>query len=227
MSEHIVLVTGAKGGLGTFVTKAFLDAGAFVAGSSRHITSVDFPHPRFLALPADFGDAAQAAAVAQAVVTRCGRIDALVHVTGGFTGGAVLDTDDALWDQMMNVNARAALHAFRAVLPHMREAGRGRIVAIAARAALEPAAGVAAYAASKAALLSLVRSVALENSDAGITANAILPGTIDTEANRKWGTPEERAKWVSPERIAALALLLVSDVSSGLTGAALPMYGGA
>ena len=67
------------------------------------------------------------------------------------------------------------------------------------------AAGVAAYAASKAALVSLVRSAALENRDAGITANAILPGTIDTEANRAWGSPEERAKWVSPERIAAIS----------------------
>ena len=69
----------------------------------------------------------------------------------------------------------------------MRKAGRGRIVAIGSRLAVEPAPGVAAYAASKAALVSLVRSAALENRDAGITANAILPGTIDTRSNRTWG----------------------------------------
>jgi NAD(P)-dependent dehydrogenase (short-subunit alcohol dehydrogenase family) len=113
------------------------------------------------------------------------------------------------------------------VVPHMRRAGRGRIVAIASRAAVEPAAGVAAYAASKAAMLSLVRSIALENRDAHITANAILPGTIDTEANREWGSPAERAKWVSPERIAAVALFLASDAAAEVNGAALPMYGGA
>ena len=68
---------------------------------------------------------------------------------------------------------------------------------------------------------------ALENKDLGITANAILPGTIDTEANRQWGSPEERAKWVSPDRIAALAVFLTSDAAADISGAALPMYGGA
>ena len=108
----------------------------------------------------------------------------------------------------------------------MRKANRGRIVAISSRLAAETAAGVAAYAASKAALVSLVRSAALENRDAGITANAILPGTIDTPANRAWGSPEERAKWVSPDSIAKLAVFLVSEAAAEITGAAIPIYGG-
>jgi NAD(P)-dependent dehydrogenase (short-subunit alcohol dehydrogenase family) len=74
-------------------------------------------------------------------------------------------------------------------------------------------------------MLSLVRTVALENRDMTITANVILPGTIDTEANRKWGTPEDRAKWVSPARIAALAVFLASDAAADITGAAIPVYG--
>src|ERR1041385_5125453 len=100
MNERIVLVTGAKGGVGASVTKAFLDTGDFVAGSARHITDADFPHPRFLGVPADLLDPAQTAGVMETVVARWGRIDALVHLAGGFTGGALHETDDATWDKM-------------------------------------------------------------------------------------------------------------------------------
>jgi NAD(P)-dependent dehydrogenase (short-subunit alcohol dehydrogenase family) len=222
----VVLITGASGALGSAVTNAFLASGALVAGSSRRIADSAFPHPNFRGLAADLSDSAQASGLADAVVALHGRIDALVHVTGGFAGGApVHESDDALWDQMFAVNLRAALHVFRAVIPHMRGAKRGRIVAVGSRAAVEPAPNIAAYSASKAALVSLVKTVALENRDAGITANAILPGTIDTAANRQWGTPEERAKWVSPERLAALAVFLTSDAAAEITGTAIPVYG--
>lgn len=227
MSEQIVLVTGARGGLGRSVTNAFLDVGAFVAGSSRSIAATDFPHPNFLPVPADLLDSSQADRLVATVVERWGRIDALVHLAGGFTGGALHETADSVWDEMMNANLRAAFYMLRAALPAMRKAGRGRIIAISSRLAVETAPGVAAYAASKAALVSLIRSAALENRDSGITANAILPGTIDTAKNRTWGSPEDRAKWVSPDKIAALAVFLVSDAAAEITGAAIPVYGAA
>lgn len=220
----VVLITGASGGLGAAMTETFLASGALVAGSSRHIADSAFPHPNFRAFPADLADPAQALSLVDAVIVLHGRIDALVHVTGGFSGGApVHESDDALWEQMFSINLRTALHTFRAVVPHMRAAKRGRIVAFGSRAAAESAPNIAAYGASKAALVSLVKTVALENRDAGITANAILPGTIDTAANQKWGTPEERAKWVSPERLAALAVFLVSDAAADISGAAIPV----
>jgi NAD(P)-dependent dehydrogenase (short-subunit alcohol dehydrogenase family) len=227
MTEQIVLITGAKGGLGRSVTAAFLRSGACVTGSSRSIAQTDFPDPRFLAAPADLLDPAQVTQLVETVVARWGRIDALVHLAGGFTGGALHETTDAIWDEMMNSNLRAAFHTMRAVIPAMRKARRGRIVAIASRLAVETAPGVAAYAASKAALVSLIRSTAMENRDLGITANAILPETIDTPKNRSWGTPEQRAKWVSPDRIADLAVFLVSDAAAEITGAAIPLYGAA
>jgi NAD(P)-dependent dehydrogenase (short-subunit alcohol dehydrogenase family) len=105
----------------------------------------------------------------------------------------------------------------------MRRAGRGRIVAIGSRAAVEPAANIGAYSASKAAMVSLVRTAALENGDAGITANAILPGTIDTEANRKSNPAGDHSKWISPARLAALAVFLASDAGAQITGAAIAM----
>jgi NAD(P)-dependent dehydrogenase (short-subunit alcohol dehydrogenase family) len=226
LENQIVLITGARGGLGTDITKAFLKAGARVVGSSRKIADSDFADPRFMGIPADLTNADEARKLADAVMERFQKMDALVHVTGGFAGGRpVHETDDAIWDGMMNLNLRAAFYTLRAAIPHMRKEGRGRIVAIGSRAALEPQADVAAYSASKAALVSLVRTVALENRDAGITANAILPGTIDTEANRLSDPGGDHSRWVSPARLADLAVFLASDAAAEITGAAIPVYG--
>ena len=203
--DRIVLITGAKGGLGSFVTQAFLAAGDTVVGTSRSIQASDFPNPRFVASAADLTDGASARRLVESVVARFQRIDSLVHVTGGFSGGKpVAETDDVTWDLMMSLNVRSAFHIFRAVIPPMRAAAQGRIVAIASRAAAEPAANIAAYAASKSALVMLVRSAALENVDLGITINAILPGTMDTEANRKADPQADFSRWVSPGNVAEL-----------------------
>jgi NAD(P)-dependent dehydrogenase (short-subunit alcohol dehydrogenase family) len=228
MADQVVLVTGASGGLGAHVTRTFLEAGAQVVGSSRHIDASGFPHPRFTPIPADLTKADDTVQLAAAVIARFQRIDVLVHAAGGFAfGGPIQETSDAVWDQMLNLNLRAAIHILRAVIPHMRNQKRGRIIAIGSRAGVEPSANVAAYAASKAALVSLVRTAAIENRNAGITANLILPGTIDTEANRKSDPGGDRTKWVSPEKLAALAYYLASDAAAEITGAAIPVYGGA
>jgi NAD(P)-dependent dehydrogenase (short-subunit alcohol dehydrogenase family) len=224
--SRIVLITGAKGGLGSHVTRAFLESGDTVVGSSRRIADADFANERFAAIPADLTITGDAHRLTAAVVERFGRIDALVHVTGGFAyGGAIPETADEVWDEMMAVNARAAFNILRAVIPQMRSQKSGRIVAVGSRAGVEPAANIGAYAASKAALVSLVRTAALENRDAGMTVNAILPGTIDTEANRTADPKADRSKWVSPDRLAALAVFLVSDGAAEITGAAIPVYG--
>jgi len=225
-NPRIVIVTGAKGGLGSCVTEAFLAAGDTVIGSSKSIEERDFADARFVAVPADLTDDAAARSLADCTVQRFQRIDALVHVMGGYSGGRPIpETDDAIWDRMMNMNLRAAFNIFRAVIPRMRAAGSGRIVAIASRAALEPAANNAAYSASKAALLSLARTAALENKDLGITVNSILPGTMSTEANRKADPHADHSRWVPPEDVARLAVFLVSDAAAQITGAAIPVYG--
>jgi len=224
--NQVVLITGAQGGLGTYVTRAFLEAGAQVIGSARKIDDSAFPHPRFAGIPADLTRAEDAAALATAAVERFQRVDALVHVAGGFAGGSPIhETGDAAWDAMMSLNVRAAFYILRAVIPHMRRQKRGRIVAIGSRAGVEPAANVAAYAASKAALVSLLKTAALENRDAGITANVILPGTIDTAANRGFDPGGDHSKWVSPQKLAALAVFLASGDAADISGAAIPVYG--
>ncbi len=228
MTGKIVLVTGANGGLGRYVTQAFLDAGASVVGVSRKIQQSDFGSPNFTALSAGISTREAAATLVAEVMARFLRIDVLAHTIGGFSGGqSVAETDDTTFQQMLDLNLNATFHILRAVIPVMRKAGHGRIVAIGSRAALEPGAGVGAYSASKAAMVSLMRTVALENQDAGITANVILPGTMDTPANRKAMPSADFSKWVQPAAVASLVTFLAGDAGKDINGAAIPIYGSA
>lgn len=226
MAEKVALVTGADGGLGIHVSQAMLDAGFVVAGLAPRIQQSQFARPRFLAVPARLDSLEAAKKSAELVIGKFGKIDVMAHLVGGFAGGAtVADTDDATFQRMFDLNLNSAFHILRAVVPHMRKAGSGRIVAIGSRAAESPGARVGAYSASKAALVSLLRTVALENKDAGITANVILPGTIDTPANRQAMPGADTSAWVQPSAIASLILWLASDAAQDVTGAAIPLYG--
>jgi len=233
LDGRVVLITGATGGLGTSVTAAFLDAGARVAAVDRAARqeATEYLAP----IAADLSTFSGAQSATEAVVARWGRIDALVHLVGGFAGGQSIaemgsDSDDATFDRMMNVNLRTAFYMFRAVLPGMREqqrAAAGRILAIGSRSAAEPSPKSGLYAASKAALVSLVRTVAAENADRGITANVILPGTMDTLANRAAMPKANFSQWVPPAQVASLLVHLAGDGASAINGAAIPIYGGA
>jgi NAD(P)-dependent dehydrogenase (short-subunit alcohol dehydrogenase family) len=226
LDDKTALITGAKGGLGTHVTQTFLAAGANVVGVSRSIQQTDFPHPRFSAVPGELSSREAAQAIANSVAGRFRRIDILVHLVGGFAGGApVAETEDATFERMLDLNLRSAFHILRAVIPVMRASGSGRIVAIGSRAAVEPQPFIAAYSASKSALVTLMRSVAMENKDSGITANVILPGTMDTPANRAADPAADVTKWIDPQQVANLALWLVSDAASQVTGSVIPVYG--
>ena len=226
MPEKTALVTGANGGLGISVTKALLDAGFAVVGLAPKIKQTDFDHPNFTALPASINNLDAAKKAADSVIARFGKIDLLAHLVGGFAGGStVADTDDATFQRMLDMNLMSSFHILRAIIPHMRKAGGGRIVAVGSRAAEDPGPGVGAYSASKAALVSLTRTVALENKDAGITANVILPGTIDTPANRAAMPGAGTSTWVQPASIASLIVWLAGDAGKDVTGAAIPVYG--
>jgi len=226
MPGKIALVTGANGGLGTHVTKASLDAGFTVVGLAPRIQQSDFDHPNFIALPALLNSLNAAKKAVDSVVARCGRLDVLAHLVGAFTGGQTIAAmDDATWQRMFDANLNSAFHILRAVIPEMRKAGGGRIIAIGSRQAEEPAPTIGAYSASKAALVSLMKTVALENKDAGITANVILPGTMDTPANRKDMPGADVSQWVQPASVASLIVWLAGDAGKDVTGAAIPVYG--
>ena len=226
MQGKIVLVTGADGGLGTHVTQAFLDAGATVVGTSRKIRQADFNSPNFTALAAEISTREGAQTLIDQVVRRFGRLDVLAHTVGGFAGGqSIPDTDEAIFQRMVDLNLNCVFYILRAAVPSLRKTGSGRVIAIGSRAALEPGAGVGAYSASKAAMVSLIRTVALENKDAGLTANAILPGTMDTPANRKAMPHADVSRWVQASSVADLVVWLASDPGKEVNGSAIPVYG--
>jgi NAD(P)-dependent dehydrogenase (short-subunit alcohol dehydrogenase family) len=225
-NKRIVLITGAKGGLGSFITEAFLATGATVIGASRSIAAADFPEGNFVPLSADFTKATSTHDAIHSAATRFGGLDVLVHVMGGFAGGrTIAETDDATWEQMRDLNLSSAFYTFRAAIPYLRKSGSGRIVAIGSLTAAEPHAGLGAYVTFKSALTMLVRTVALENKEVGLMANVVLPGTMDTQANRKSMPNADFSKWVQPKDVAELVLSLSDARARHITGVAVPIEG--
>lgn len=226
MNSRVAFITGAKGGVGSFVTEAFLAKGVTVVGASRSIAQGDFAGPHFTALPVDFTKPEAVREGIDASVRRSGGLDVLVHVLGGFAGGtSVAETDDATWEQMRDLNLTSAFYVLRAAIPHLRKSSNGRIVVIGSLAATEPHAGLGAYVVFKSALTMLVRTVALENKDAGLAANVILPGTMDTRANRQAMPGADFSKWLAPKKVAELAWWLASEDARDITGTVIPIDG--
>ena len=141
------------------------------------------------------------------------------------TYATVEATTDEEWQNILDINLTGIFKVTRAVIPHMRNAGSGRIIGISSRQAESPAATIGAYSASKAAFSSLMLTVALENKDAGITANTILPGTMDTPGNRQAMPAADTSQWVQPASVASLIAWLAGDAGKDVTGAAIPVYG--
>jgi NAD(P)-dependent dehydrogenase (short-subunit alcohol dehydrogenase family) len=210
-----VLVTGASGGLGPAVVDRFVDSGATVFGVARSWSANDSSN--FTRLTADLTKAEDCRRTAE----EAGEVDVLIHVIGGFAPGSEPDA----WARMLSLNLTSAVNIVNSVLPGMKQRGRGAIVAIGSRMAVEPAAGFAAYGTSKAALVHYIKTLAIELKDSGITANVVLPSTIDTAVNRKATLGADPSKWVKPESIAKAVYWLASDDARDVSGAALPIYG--
>ncbi len=230
LQGKVVLVTGATGNLGQATVQGLLGAGATVVGTYRS-------EEQAAALRAHLGDPPQldlqaldvnvASAVERcvtAVVELHGRLDALVNLIGGYQGGKpVTALSEEEWDDMFRLNLRPVFRLCRAVLPHMMARQRGAVVNIAARAGEQGSRGAAAYAAAKAGVISLTKSLALEVKEHGIAVNCILPGTLDTPANRRARPEADTRGWVKLEEAAALICFLCAP--RGLHGAAIPLYG--
>jgi len=227
MQNNVVFITGANGGLGSSVTRAFLKQGAHVIGASRRIKAAEFPQPNFEAMTIDFDKLDEIKSGVARIVERYGRLDVLVHVLGGFAGTpSIAETTDEMWQQMQNINLTAAFHVFRECIPHLRKSSSGRLIAIGSLTAAQPHTNLGAYVVSKVALAMLVQTVALENADAGLTANVILPGTMDTPVNRKAMPDADFSKWAKTDNVAELVLSLAGEEAKHLTGLAIPIEGG-
>jgi NAD(P)-dependent dehydrogenase (short-subunit alcohol dehydrogenase family) len=153
-------------------------------------------------------------------------LDILVNIVGGYAGGpSVAETDLATWCEQFTLNATTAFLMARAAIPAMQSHGGGRIINVASRVARTAPAGLSAYAAAKAAVITLTEVLANEGRDHGITANAIMPSVIDTAANRRAMPDSDFDAWVRPEQIGAVIRFLASEESGIISGAAIPVYG--
>lgn len=218
--NRIVLIAGGSGALGQSVVPAFARAGSRVIVVDRHVPA---EIRGGLGLQADVTDEADIQRVLQEVRQTVGPVDVLINLVGGFATGRLVETETALWQRMLTMNLTSAFLLSKAVLPQMTERRTGRIIHIAARAAVDPFPGATAYIVAKSGLVALVKTLALETAGTGVTVNGILPTTIDTPANRKNMTDADPSKWVSPESIAQLLLFVASPESAQLNGALIPI----
>jgi NAD(P)-dependent dehydrogenase (short-subunit alcohol dehydrogenase family) len=231
--EQVVMVTGASGNLGVATARAFQQRGSksvLVDRSPDRLPNVfaDLAksNDHLLAGGTDLTSPEAVARLVNNVVSRFGRIDVLVNTVGAWRGGKPAHEapiDD--WDFLFEANLRTTLVACRAVAPPMIEQRFGRMINVASRDALRGSAGYAAYSASKTAVIRLTESLADELKAFDITANCILPGTIDTPQNRAAIPNADFSKWVEPAALADVILFLASDAARAINGAAIPVFG--
>lgn len=232
-TNKVVMITGAIGNLGTVLARTFQASHAKLAlidrGEDRlKQTFADLVgSPDYLLI--NCADLMNANAVEASVVgayQHFERIDVLVNTVGGFKAGKMLhETPVETLEFMLDLNSKAVFIACQKVIPRMLEGGSGKIINIAARPGLEGKAGMAAYAASKSAVFRFTESMAAELKDQGINVNCIIPGTIDTSANREAMPEADFSTWVSPESLAGVILFLASEAARDIHGAAIPVYG--
>ena len=214
----IAVVSGAAGILGDAVARAFQESGATVFGLD--VVTHNAPYATTELDLLDLGKTKQAIASLESV-------DILANIAGGFTmGDTVADTSDETWDYMMNLNVRTMLNLVRAVVPVMREGGRGgKIINVGAHGALQGSALMGAYIAAKSVVIRTTESLAAELKHDGINVNCVLPSIIDTPRNRQDMPDADFSKWVSPDALAQVVDFLASTDANPIHGASLPVTG--
>jgi NAD(P)-dependent dehydrogenase (short-subunit alcohol dehydrogenase family) len=227
MMSRFAIVTGGTGALGQAVTLRLLADGMSVAvpwivpGESEALVArVPATHrARLFLATCDVTDAGSMAEFVRTVVDRFQGINVLVTAVGGFAGGGIVQTDLDGWNRMMALNLTSVFVAARAVVPWMRGARYGRIVTVASRAVVPPAAGFLGYTVSKAGVIALTQALAAELKADGITVNSVLPSTMDTPGNRAAMPDADPKTWTPVESVADAIAFLSRTESGHITGA--------
>jgi NAD(P)-dependent dehydrogenase (short-subunit alcohol dehydrogenase family) len=230
-SGQLALVAGGTGGLGRAVSVAFLEEGATVVVTYRRedefeaLRQAAGAHaPRLEGHGIDVTNDAAVHQMISSIVAKHGRLDAMTNAVGGYAAGRKLwEAELTILHQMLSLNLYSGYVLSRSVVPTMLKQGHGAIVNVASTAAIDHAASAAAYAASKAAAVAMVDSLAADLKGTGIRANSILPSIIDTEANRRAMPDADFARWPKPRDIAEVILFLCSDDAKLIHGAAIPV----
>ena len=225
LQDRVILVTGGTGSLGRGVLAELRSANATVVSTAHRPLSTPIEGVEIEV--ADLMDPDAAVPLVERIIARHERIDGLVCLVGGFAGGTFIQTDHQTWREMVELNLNTAVIAARAVLPGMTERGYGRIVTVGSRPAIDPTPNTAAYSAAKAAVVAMTRSLGRELRGTGVTANCILPSTIDTPQNRESMPRADPSRWVKPEEIGRIVAFLCSESAGVIRGAAIPVYGDA
>lgn len=240
LTGKVAIVTGGAGGLGAAVVETLLQAGAAVCtpvrsegelvGLRGRLTTARLSSPksadRLSGMVLDLTDEeAVLASYAQAAEQQ-GGIDILVNIAGGFAGGqTVEETPWSLWQSQLDMNLKTTVVSCRAAVPHLRARGGGAIVNVGTRTVTQAGAHVAAYAASKRAVIGLTEALAAELRNENIVVNAVLPSVIDTPTNRRNDPKADFSRWVQPAKIAAVIRFLVGPDARIISGASIPVYG--
>jgi len=230
MKNKHLLLTGGTGGLGSSVTLLALENQAYVTLPYRNYKEVErlgqtldshlFNKVNFI--QADMTSEEDIGKITHDM----DKIDILIHLVGGFSMGPTSEYALEKWQQQINLNLTSTFLLCKHSLKKMYKNNYGRIVAVGSRAAVDPGAQMAAYCASKAGVIALIKSIAAETKGTNITANVILPSIIDTPANRKTMGDQNAAKWVKPQSLAQVICFLASEKARDMRGAAVPVYGG-
>lgn len=211
-----LIVTGGTGGLGTAVV-------ARLASDYRCILLSRHASDELHVFQADLADEESVRAAIASAVERFGAPYGLLHMAGGWEGGRVSETPTETWQQMIGLNLTSAFFAIRETLAHMRRDAPGRIIAVSSEATITKDAGSAAYTISKSGLNTLIELTAAELAGTPITANALLPATLDTPASRKAMPDTPR---VPLERVTDAIAFLLSDAAASISGALIPLRPG-
>ena len=231
--NRVAVVTGGTGALGRAVALDLLSSGANIAvpylveeewKSLRAVAGEDAG--RLAGSPVDLRSSDDVDRFVAGVVERRGRLDFLICVAGGFAAGKSFESDDRAWEHMLDLNLKSVVRMLRAVVPVMIRQNFGRIVTISSGAILKGGgAGIAAYAVSKGAVTHLTEILASELEKYDIRAHCVMPGTMDTEANRKAMPKADFSKWVKTEDVARVIHFLLSDQSRAVRSVAVPVLG--
>ena len=225
-----IIVTGAAGNLGAALAETLTRLGAHLALADMREEALLEVKRRLRGEPllivgADVRTTEGAERIARDCLTRFGRIDGLANTVGAFKLTNVADGAANDWSQLMDLNALSALRLSAAVLPAMSAQSYGRIVHVAAGAGAKSFAGASVYSASKAAVMRITEAISEENKTKGITANCVMPATIDTPANRAAMPGADSSSWVQPGEVASVIAFLLARDAGAVTGAAIPVTG--
>ncbi len=224
-SGQVAIVVGAAGELGRATAVKLADRGMTVVAVDRNESGLAGLPDHISRQVVDATDPRAVAPMVERIVDEVGAPDVLVNTIGAFQTGDALTTTPDLLHLMMEANLGPALWLTQAVAPHMQRSGSGAIVHVSARPGIEPSAGMAAYSASKAALVHLTRILDVELRPLGIRVNSVAPQLLDTATARASFPKEVLAHAVAPEAIAEVVCFLVSDEAAPISGAILPAYG--